>query len=146
MTPFDKTRSYGLPKYEANLLIDDFHGGSVELANYFEACMWVADNLAYLALWYITQLNQEDIPDEVATYPKYFVETFDQHRPTPTQVAKFILNEMKAQAKKFKMDVWKIPPQFTILLLLLRRSGAVNNKKIQELVAQEYAHVDESAF
>ena len=134
-------RTYGLPLYEADILCTER-----ELADYFEACVLVSENLFLLALWHITQLDEKDIPKGIEKYPALFVETFRDFVPTPTQVAKFILNEMKAQAKKFKKEVWEIPCQLTAMLLLMRRASKMNNKDIQAFMAKEYAHVDESAF
>ncbi len=124
-------RTYGLPEYEADILVKE-----LKLADYFEAVVFAAEHPSMIAVWHMLQFD--DTTEVPIKYVSYFVEKYGEHIPTPTQCAKFIINEMMAAAKKYKKEVWEIPAPFTALLLLMRRAGTINNKKIQEMLKQEY--------
>ena len=51
---------------------------------------------------------------------------------TPTDIAKFLINEVAGVVNKRKVPIDFFPPDFLIALLTLRKSGEMTNSQVRE--------------
>lgn len=117
---------YGLPLYEADILVRDKH-----TADYFEALVYATTNPSLSVVWLFPQLSKDTIIPPTAI--KGFLDAWKE-RPTPTQCAKFIINELMAGAKRSKVELNVIPVSYAAILLLHRINRLLSNQQIKGML------------